>query len=124
MYKWRLRNRVKDARLSRMDLYDALNEHVGYVGRMLSGSKSGPRTVYWNACVFTEDGRQVWYGDCDPTVEADKFQKAANAAGTTLLVTPEQPFRFAGLNGERKDWGKIAVHKEDRERIVKFVPEV
>jgi hypothetical protein len=106
-----------------MDICDALQEHVGHIGRMLSGSKQGPHTVYWNACVFTEDGEQVWFGDADPTEEADKFQAAANACGQILLVTPEQPFRFSGLDGKKKDWGHIKVHKEDRARIVKFTPE-
>jgi hypothetical protein len=104
-----------------MDIYDALQEHVGYPGRMRSGSKQGPHTIYWNACVFTEDGTQVWHGDVDPTEEADKIQAAANACGQNLLVTPEQPFRFSGLKDNGR--GMRPVRKEDRARIVKFTPE-
>lgn len=101
-----------------MSLWEALQQYVGFPGRMLSGTKSGPSTVYWNACIFTEDGNQVWYGDADPTVEAAKFQAAANAAGVAFIVTPEQPYRWDGLEKSRK-----GATRGDRQPIT-FNPEV
>jgi hypothetical protein len=105
-----------------MDIYQAMDIHLGYPGRMLSGSKQGPHSVYWNACVFLEDGTQVWHGDLDTEGEASKVQAAANEAGVPLFLTPEQPFRFSGLKGDKKSFG-VKLYKEDKERIIRFDPE-
>lgn len=96
-----------------MNAMQATNVHIGHAGRQLSGGKTAPKgqTVYWNACVFTEDGEQVWWGDVNLTKEANKVQAAADELQQTLFVTPEQPFRFSGLNGDG-----------DRKRIKRFDP--
>lgn len=94
----------------------ALTNQGFNVGRFADGNKVGPRTTYWNACIFTEDGTQVWWGDIDPVLEAESIQRAANDSGATLLVTPEQPFRWVGLK-------KAAYDAYDRTRIVTFTPE-
>lgn len=74
-------------------------EVLGTHGAMLSMTKQGPEghEVYWNACVFTEDGTQIWFGDFDYTEDAEKLQELANKTGQVLFLTPEQPFRFDGL---------------------------
>lgn len=113
-------------------IYDAMAENGFYGGRMLSGSKSAyieryPERrgqVYFNACVFAEDGTQVWHGDLDLVADADKLQAAADACGQTFFVTPENPFRWGGLDG-KQDRGFGTNHhvdKSDRERIRRFDP--
>lgn len=87
-----------------MDVYEALEQHVGYSGRMLSGSKSAyhdahpDHTVFFNACVFNGKFTQVWHGDVDVTAESDKMQAAADASGQTLYLTREHRYRWDGLD--------------------------
>lgn len=100
-----------------MDIYSAVDEHLGHPGRILSGSKQGPPSVYWNACVFIK-GRQVWYGDLDTEADTHKVQAAANMAGETLYVTPEQPYRWDGL-----DFKKGQPVAKDHRPVLTFTPE-
>jgi hypothetical protein len=82
---------------------------LGPPGRLLSGSKTAysrahpDHEVLFNACAFAceageeDDAVEVWFGDIDLTLERDLVQRAADAVGVRLLLTPEQPFRFEGL---------------------------
>lgn len=85
---------------------------LGFPGQMLSGSKlaysqAHPKhTVFFNACVFDESGRQIWHGDLDITLTGDHLQELANKIGT-IYVTPEHPYRFEGFEeGKKKDHDK------------------
>ena len=74
---------------------------LGYTGAMLSGSKVKPKgcedhTIFWNACVFTEDGKEIWFGDLDLTAKEEDLQKVADLVGK-IYVTREHPFRWHGL---------------------------
>ncbi len=75
---------------------------LGLAGAMLSGSKQGPASIYWNACIFDKDEQQIWHGDLDTEKKADDLQELANRIGT-IYVTPEQPFRFKGLRAGRAE---------------------
>lgn len=99
-------------------------EILGFPGAMLSGTKIAPHglkdhDIYWNACVFQKTGRhdaeQIWHGDLDVTEKRQALHRLANAVGTTIYVTPEQPWRFDGF----KDAWKHA----DRTRVIAFAPE-
>lgn len=82
---------------------------LGPSGRMISASKTDYRSRYpdhdvmFNACLFAADepgggeAVEVWFGDIDLTMEREALQRAADAAGRRLILTPEQPFRFKGL---------------------------
>lgn len=91
---------------------------LGMCGTMLSDSKRTPpgrenHTIYWNACVFLDEGTQIWFGDLDLIENANKLKELAKVAGRKILVTPEQPFRFKGLEKTMKD-------SHDAERVVVF----
>jgi hypothetical protein len=83
-------------------------EILGRHGRLISGSKSAYRRAYpdhevlFNACVFDEEGTQIWFGDVDLTMESGKVQQLADHVGTVYL-TPEWPYRFEGLPADRAD---------------------
>lgn len=90
-----------------INLMSKVEAILGHAGAMLSASKSHrppgteEHTIYWNACIFADDGTQVWFGDLDVTESADMLQKVANEIGT-IHITPESPFRFEGLEEGRK----------------------
>jgi len=89
-------------------------EILGDHGRLLSMSKTWyerehpGHTVYFNACIFSVDATEIWFGDLNLTLEADKLEELAARIGP-IYVTPEQPYRFRGL-----------VDVEDDERVVRF----
>jgi hypothetical protein len=92
-----------------IDIGSELEQVIGLAGRMISASKSSYRQqfpdheVLFNACIFTEDGTQVWFGDLDLSIEHERLQQAAQRLATTLIVTPEQPFRWNGLSALGQD---------------------
>jgi hypothetical protein len=94
---------------------------LGPSGRLLSGSKSGYRRrhpdheVHFNACLFGDDGTQLWFGDIDLTIETARLQKLANRLGRRVILTPEWPYRFDGLPAE-KEWGPEIRAFDPRER--------
>lgn len=75
-----------------------------YMGRMISGSKSGyinahrDHDVVFNANVFVEGLGKVWYGDLDITLDAGKLQNISNEMGKKLLVLREMMGRFEREN--------------------------
>ena len=74
-------------------------KHIGSVGRMLSGSKSGySQTHPGNLTVFNAnlivDGRKVWYGDIDLTLQEKELQAAATEIGKPIYVLREMDARF------------------------------
>jgi hypothetical protein len=97
-----------------INISEQLEAELGWTGKMLSASKSDYRRrypdheVFFNACIFTEDGTQVWFGDLDLTLDNAKLQAAATAIGQELYVTPEQPYRFVGLKEGVKQAGSGA----------------
>lgn len=86
----------------KIKLSSRLEEHLGHSGRLISGSKTSyvraypDHDVMFNACLFDEYGVEVWFGDIDLTLEADRVQAAADEAGQRLVLTPEWPYRFEG----------------------------
>lgn len=85
--------------ITRSELTNIVEKHLGCNGRLLALSKSGYRekhpksTVYFNACIYDENLKQVWYGDIDLTREKNKLKRIANEYKKTFYVTPEHPFR-------------------------------
>jgi hypothetical protein len=96
-----------------MKTANTVMDFLGFPGCMLSGSKSAysqahpTHTVYFNACIFDDHGTQVWHGDLDLTLSADRIQEAADYFGT-LHVTPEHIFRFYGFEeGMKRDPDRV-----------------
>lgn len=81
-------------------------EILGMSGAMISSGKQSPEgeKIYWNACVFNDNGIQIWHGDLNLTRSEKALQDLADRIGT-IHVTPEQPFRFEGLDHGRKSRG-------------------
>lgn len=108
-----------------INIEEKLEGILGRAGRMVSSSKSDynqshpDHEVFFNACIFTEGGTQVWFGDIDLTRDSDLVQEAATTIGQKLFVTPENPFRWkglqTGLEEEKRD--AKSLKREPRFRI-------
>jgi hypothetical protein len=76
---------------------------LGPAGCLISASKTDYRDrhpdheVVFNACLFTDDGVEIWFGDIDVTKDQARLQQVADLLGKRLVLTPEQPYRFKGL---------------------------
>src|SRR3972149_3995249 len=51
------------------------------------------RYVYFNACIFNEKLKQIWWGDIDITKDKKALRKIAKESKELFYVTPEHPFR-------------------------------
>lgn len=73
---------------------------MGYPGVMISGSKSGyhdrfpDHDVIFNANIFTEAGKKIWYGDIDITLSTAKLQTLSKELGEKIFVLYEWDGRF------------------------------
>lgn len=96
---------------------DEAEDILGPAGAMLAATKSAypGEDVYWNACVFTKEGVQIWHGDFHYGRDGEKLQELANKIGQKVILTPEQPFRFHGLKEGRKSYSA--------DRIVEIDPQ-
>jgi len=96
---------------------------LGQCGQLVGASKTAYRRahpdheVLCNACLFAaEAGKEasavaVWFGDIDLELDRERVQRAADAVGRRLVLTPEHPFRFRGLAAGMRS------HSADRVRI-------
>jgi hypothetical protein len=97
------RDQLYDDEGVRVRLESQIERVLGPVGCLLSASKSDYRLrhpdheVLFNACLFTDDGVEIWFGDIDITRDHAKLQQAADLAGERLVLTPERPHRSRGL---------------------------
>jgi hypothetical protein len=79
---------------------NAFEKRNFYLGRMISGSKSGYRRAYpdndvlFNANIFSPSGRNKWYGDLDITKDAKVLQEICDELQEELIVVPEMLGRF------------------------------
>lgn len=90
-------------------------------GRMIGGSKSGYRRAYpanavvFNAAVADADGRDLWRGDLDLTVDEPKLIGLAAELGVTIHVLYE---------GDARPIGKRAPYRIDvAPSVVRITPE-
>ena len=96
------------------DFHEVFERHGLYMGRMLSGSKSGywerhpDNLVVFNGNIVIEKHGKIWYGDIDVTLEEDKLQAIANELCRTLYVLSEHDARFDNENAGMKYWKKKA----------------
>ena len=81
-------------------VFGLFTTRLGYLGRLLSASKSRyssnhPHSVvFFNANVFDERGAKVWFGDVDTTLEMQTLQSIADEIDEAFYVTREQPWRW------------------------------
>lgn len=89
------------------NITESVREFLGYPGKMISGSKSGYRSLFpdnlvvfnSNVIVVTNDSvSKVWYGDIDITVDRDKLKKMATDLGVVIYVLYEMDGRFENEN--------------------------
>ncbi len=77
-----------------------VEELLGSMGRMLSGSKSAYRARYpdhevaFNANLFTPLQGKLWFGDIDLTLDGSALQRVADRIGEDLFVLSEMDGRF------------------------------
>lgn len=101
--------------LNSKDRQEAIEGHLGTSGRMLSASKSMYRDkfpdhkIYFNACLFDKDLKQIWYGDIDLDIDKESLQMLANYLKEPIYLTIEQPFRWDGLKEEHIDTDDVIV---------------
>lgn len=82
------------------EFYDAFEKRELYMGRMISGSKSGysrkypDHLVLFNANIFSEDGNKVWFGDLDLTLDSKKLIDIHLELDVNLYVLREMDGRF------------------------------
>lgn len=85
-----------------MELVEKINEMIGPMGRMISGSKSGYRNVHpdnlvmfnGNICINQGEPTKVWYGDIDITKSRNQLREIAVEMNTDLYVLYEMDARF------------------------------
>jgi len=69
-------------------------------GRMISASKSGYRNRYpknlalFNANIFNEDNKKIWWGDLDITKDIKALKELAKNEGKTIFILREMDGRF------------------------------
>ena len=92
---------------------------IGSSGRMIGFSKSRygeahpNNTVYFNACIFDEYAKQVWYGDIDLTADDESLKELSKNYEGVFYVTPEHPFR--------SDFNDVTIKQlEKDESVIKF----
>lgn len=103
-----------------------IDDLLGPVGRLLSGSKSGylennpSHKVFFNGNIFNSGAWLLWYGDIDLNLDAEKLQKLANQLNECLYVTSENPYRWESPDIEtlEADIKRNANHP----RVIKVVP--
>lgn len=68
----------------------------GRMGRMISGSKTGPKghVCVFNANVCTKTKGKIWFGDIDLTDDADDLKALARREAETIYVLREMDARF------------------------------
>lgn len=67
---------------------------LGHPGRLISYSKSlGPAGGIYNANIFNERAKRIWYGDIDIVRDREKLLNLADRLGT-LYILPEHKGRF------------------------------
>jgi hypothetical protein len=81
---------------------------------MISGSKTGPKghVCVFNANIFTQDKKKIWFGDLD--LDADKKDLMALAAkrGQAIFVLREMDGRFMNEAAPKMERA-VAVYRPD-----------
>lgn len=71
-----------------------------YIGRMISGSKSGymqrhpSNIVVFNANICTSESGKIWHGDIDITKDMEKLRQLSIALGQDVYILREMDARF------------------------------
>ncbi len=105
-----------------MDVTKIFEKNGLYIGRMVSGSKSGyllkyPKNkVIFNANVITTSGK-VWYGDLDVTVSEDVLKKISKEIGEPLFILYEMDARFGSEERDITELAKDAMFVVDENGV-------
>jgi hypothetical protein len=93
-----------------MDKKEIANKHLGWFGRMISGSKSGYMRRYamrmpvFNANIICVDGdgvEKIWHGDIDLTEDEQKILDLQKELHSTIYVLREMDARFENEDNPR-----------------------
>jgi len=103
--------------LSDGDIYRIFMQNGLMMGRMISGSKSGYRSMYpdnlvvFNANIVTKNRGKIWHGDLDVTLDYGNLEKIAEALKEDLFILYEMDGRFENENAGFPYWEEKAVAK-------------
>jgi hypothetical protein len=103
------------------NLVEKLFEKKLYIGRMVSGSKSGYSSQYpnnfvvFNANIIIPNEGKVWYGDLDLTKDGNILKEVANECNTAIYVLREMDARFENENSNTESLIKKAVWNTSEE---------
>jgi len=109
---------------------EVFKKHLGYSGRMLSGSKSGYSKTYptrvpiFNSNICAKEYGKLWHGDIDVAIDEKDLITIAKELNTTLYLFYEMDARFE--KSKNIDYN-VAVFKIDGigclplERMVPYV---
>lgn len=66
------------------------------MGRMISGSKTGPKghLCVFNANICTKSRGKIWFGDLDLTADVSELKRLAAEQGEDIYVLREKDARF------------------------------
>lgn len=96
-----------------MSIEEVLQKNIGYIGRMISGSKSLYRMknpdniVLFNANIIV-DGKKVWDGDLDITLDSKLLQKSADDIQKSIYILSEMDARFENENLSEEEFKQRA----------------
>lgn len=104
--------------------------HLGYLGRMVSASKSSysdrhpDHVVVFNCNVVSKNNGKIWYGDLDLTLDERKLTDLSKMINDKVYVLREMDARFEYEDKPRFeravvifDRGEVIIGEEYRERL-------
>jgi len=100
-------------------------EKLGPPGKLISGSKSGYRSMYpthfviFNANVCTASQGKIWYGDLDLHLDKGTLMEIAHEMGTDLYILYEMDGRFENEENPLIEKTPVIFHPDKSYTITK-----
>jgi hypothetical protein len=105
-----------------MTVGQLINEKIGWAGRMISGSKSGYRTLHpnnfalFNSNICTKTGK-IWWGDIDLTESKQVLLDIAESTGEEIYVLFEMDGRFENEDSPKLDKAVVVFYPDQMFKV-------